>query len=228
MLNPKYATKNKGSEYRCPLHISDKNLAIDSWWHVFWSDCFLVFYFISQLPGTGDFTREFLPLLSHLHGFSSMLPVSITKFACRILPPWVRPSRWKQGPSGLFLHTPSSLCPSDALCRAPALPRLLLTDPARGWPGPVPAPALAPSTEMVPRACSLQWEESKFGAPCFCRYCSKLLIISEGFRACWKIASFAVITSLLAQQLLRRLCYWSGYWVSATRMLCPLLRDQRI
>lgn len=89
-----------------------------------------------------------------------------------------------------------------------------------------------------PSAGSFHWDGStclqlavggeQVRAPCFCRYCSKLLIISEGFRACWKIASFAVITSLLAQQLLRRLCYWSGYWVSATRMLCPLLRDQRI
>lgn len=56
---------------------------------------------------------------------------------------------------------------------------------------------------------------------------AQMLIISEGCSACWKMASFAVITSLLAQQL-RLSCYWSGYWLSATRMLCPLLRGQRV
>lgn len=80
--------------------------------------------------------------------------------------------------------------------------------------------AARPHLFRVPAARS---EGKQVQGPCFCRCCCRL----NGFHCTWKVTDFAVITSLLAQQT-RRLRYLSGYWVSAERVLCPLLRGQRI
>lgn len=126
-----------------------------------------------------------------------------------------------------------SFCPSDTISHAPAFtclgadrPKLRGGQVPAGWSLDVVWPCwLASCPAFILGASSLQWGESKFRAvcPCFCKCCYRL----KGFHCTRKIANFAVITSLLAQQL-RRLHYLSGYWVSAARMLSPLLRGQRI
>lgn len=86
MLKPKFATKKEFFKYRCPLPISSRNLAADAGWHVFWSDCFLVFYFISQLLKTGVFTHVFALVSPPTQIFFHASSISITKFVCHILP----------------------------------------------------------------------------------------------------------------------------------------------
>lgn len=147
----------------------------------------------------------------------------------------MRTFRWKQSPSGSsgpFPHTSSFLfllwCYFLHFCIhtfGADRPKLQGGQAPASWSLDAVWPCwLASCNAFILGASSLQSGESKFRAvcPCFCRSCYRL----KGFHCTWKIADFAVITSLLAQQP-RRLGYLSGSWVSAARMLFPLLRGQR-
>lgn len=154
MLNPRYATKNKGSECRCSLCVSDKKLAISVRF-----DCFLVFYLISQPPNMGDFAWGFFPFLSHLQRFSFMLPLFPWRSLSAAYSPCLDEDIQVQAGSCRAVLNPSSLL----------LPSAMLlcwqTTPKGG-----------PSVGIFHWVCagSLQWEESKFRASRFCRCCSNV------------------------------------------------------
>lgn len=175
----------------------------------------------------------FRPCLPTYTDFLSCFPYFYKSSSATFSLCWMRTSRQKQshaGSSGPFLHTSSFPFPlwchflrscSHAFgCRQTqaqkwlslSLDILLLC-----W--------LDYCTAFILGGSSSQWGESKFRAvcPCFCRCCRCL----KGFHCTGKIAHFALITSLLVQQM-RHLRYLSGYWVSEARMLCPLLRRQKI
>lgn len=87
---------------RCPLPISDKNLAIDARWPEFWSDGVLFFYSVSQLLKTGSFTCFFALVSPPTQVLFHASSVSITKFICHILPLLDEDIQMKAVSFGLF------------------------------------------------------------------------------------------------------------------------------
>lgn len=214
MLKPKFATLC--SFKSACTHCLFLNLAIDLRQHVFRSDCFSISFLHCS-------RQVVLPGLFPCFPTHTDFPSCFLHFQNRIHPPHSSSAQWEYGdenrlPWALQAHFYTllpSCSPSDAISRPPAF-TCWGTDAAKPqrwsrWQhsrlGSLLPPRLFGHQQLAARG-------SKFRAvcPCFSRCCYHL----NGFHCAWKTTDCAVITSLLAQEP-RRLCYLSGYWVSAER-----------